>query len=125
MFDDLGSLERYELFVLRVVRSGEVWALEGERGWCVAPSVEDDSDPETGVMPFWSERAWARRCAQERWSRYRPRPIPLHAFLSEWLPAMARDGLRAGTDWSSELFGLEIEPMRLKEEVELRLAEAH
>lgn len=123
--------ERHERFVERVAASGEVWGLRNDDGWCCTPSNEEDEedlDDEEAeglmVIPFWSDRAYAQRCAIEEWSIYTPTAIPLELFLEEWLPGMDEQGDLAGTNWNAELVGLEIEPLDLKAEIEARLAES-
>ncbi len=62
-------------------------------------------------MPFWSDRAYARQCAGQDWSKYEPTVIPLEAFLERRLPGIAADGLLVGTHWNVQLCGYEIEPL--------------
>jgi len=69
-------------------------------------------------MPFWSDRAYAKQCAREDWAAYEPTAIPLPAFLQHWLPGLARDGVLVGTNWNVHLIGMEIEPLKLREELE-------
>ena len=118
----VAAQERHERFIRRVVASGQVWGLKSNRGWCAAPSNEDD-EREKEVMPFWSDRAYARQCAREEWAEYEPTPIPLDLFLDKWLPGIADDGLLVGTNWNVHLLGLEVEPLALKQEIEQRLGQ--
>lgn len=68
-------------------------------------------------MPFWSERAYAARCAKEEWADYEPAQIRLDAFLGAWLPGMERDGHLVGTNWNGDLTGREVEPAALAAEL--------
>ena len=72
------SIEGHERFVKRVVEAGEVWGLKSADGWasCASNELEDSR-----VMPFWSDRAYARRAAKEEWAAYEPTAIGLDAFL--------------------------------------------
>lgn len=64
-------------------------------------------------MPFWSDRADARRAAVDEWSDYVPTPLTLEQFLDPWLPGMRRDRVLVGTNWDAQNCGLEIEPDEL------------
>lgn len=116
---DLGiaSKERHDRFVQRVVASREVWGLKNVDGWVCSESTMDESG-NRGVMPFWSDRAYAKQCAREDWTDYEPTQISLDKFLERWLPGMAKDGLIVGTNWNAALCGHEILPLELKGEIE-------
>jgi hypothetical protein len=119
--------ERHHRFVRRVVASGQVWGLKNADGWCYAPSnggddEERDEAEERDVLPFWSDRAYAKQCAKDEWSDYEPTSIPLEQFLKAWLPGMAGDGVLVGTNWSAHLIGLEVDPLELKQEIESHIA---
>jgi hypothetical protein len=72
-------------------------------------------------MPFWSDRAYAQQCAKEEWASYTPTPIDLAQFAARWLPGLAKDGLLVGANWSAHLIGEEIEPLVLKERLDLKI----
>lgn len=108
----------YERFIRRMVESRQVWGLKSEEGWCVAPSnapADDDAgdEEEVDVLPFWSDRAYARQCAREEWADYEAAAIGLDEFMEAWLPGMAQAGERAGTNWNADLIGREVDPMEL------------
>jgi hypothetical protein len=108
--------ERHDRFVQRIVASREVWGLKNDDGWaCTASSADGNEDRE--VMPFWSDRAYAKQCAKDDWLDYEPTPIPLVLFVSEWLPGMATEGSLVGTNWNAQLCGYEIEPLDLSREI--------
>ncbi len=113
----IASKERHERFVERVVASREVWGLKSADGWACTASTADGTE-DRSVMPFWSDRAYAKQCAKADWSHYEPTPIPLALFLERWLPGMAGDGSLVGTNWSAQLCGHEIKPLELKQELE-------
>lgn len=108
-------VEQLHDFVREVTASGEVWGLEHDEGWALAPSVDDES---VSVMPFWSDESAAAACASDEWSEYRASPIPLDDFLDDWLPGMAEDGYRVGVGWDDDLLGPELDPIDLQEELE-------
>ncbi len=114
------SKERHERFVRRVIAAREVWGLKSEDGWACAASTADGSE-DRSVMPFWSDRAYAKQCAKEDWSHYEPTPIPLELFLERWLPGMESDDCIVGTNWNGHLCGYEIAPPDLKQEIEREL----
>jgi len=64
-------------------------------------------------MLFWSDRAYAARCAKDEWVEYKPSEIGLGRLVAAWLPGMEQDGHLVGTHWSGNLTGLEIEPADL------------
>jgi len=113
MSDDF--VERLHEFVRKVTESGDVWGLEHEEGWALAPSADDET---VSVMPFWSDEAAAEVCATDEWSNYRPSPIPLDDFLDDWLPGMAEDGYRVGVGWDVDLVGPELDPIDLQADLE-------
>ena len=113
---DIVSQQRHDRFVQRVVATGEVWGLKNAAGWCVSASTSE-GNAEREVMPFWSDRADAKQCAQDDWSTYEPTAIPLEEFMEHWLPGLAEDGLLAGTNWDTHLVGREFEPMKLGEQL--------
>jgi hypothetical protein len=115
------SKERHDQFVQRVLASREVWGLKSAAGWACTASTVDGTEDRT-VMPFWSDHAYARQCANKAWADYEPTPIPLEMFLEHWLPGMAGDDLLVGTNWNAQRCGHEIEPLELKEELESRPA---
>ncbi len=102
--------EQHARFVRRVREARIVWALRSEAGWCTSPSL-DHAD--RSVIPFWSDRAYAARCAKDEWAEYEPAEISLERFVEAWLPGMHRDGYLVGTNWSGNLTGLEVEPAEL------------
>lgn len=113
----VASKERHERFVHRVVAAREVWVLKDVDGWVCSESTREEGENRS-VMPFWSDRAYAKQCAKEEWSDYEPTQIPLDKFLERWLPGMAKDGLFVGTNWNAALCGHEILPLELKVEIE-------
>jgi hypothetical protein len=114
------SKERHERFVKRIVAAREVWGLKSEDGWACTASTAHGSKGRS-VMPFWSDRAYAKQCAKEDWSHYEPTPIPLELFLECWLPGMDSNDCIVGTNWNVHLCGYEIDPPDLKQELEREL----
>ena len=119
----MASKERHEHFVRRVAASREVWGLKGQDGWACSASTANNSR-DRSVMPFWSDRAYARQCARASWASYMPTRIPLELFLERWLKGMAADGCMVGTNWNAQLCGQVVEPLDLKQEIERHLESA-
>jgi hypothetical protein len=116
----IASKERHDRFVHRATESGEVWGLKSADGWACSASTAESTKGKN-VMPFWSDRAYARQCSKGDWSHYEPTSIPLALFLERWLTGMAADGCLVGTNWNAQLCGYEIEPLELKQEIEKQL----
>ena len=111
----INSKRRYENFLKRVSESKTVWGLESVDGWCVSGSNEYE---DTVVMLFWSDEAYARQCAVEEWSHYKPTSISLKEYMNGWLPGLNQDELLVGVNWNAKLIGLEVEPSELFKELE-------
>lgn len=111
----INSKRRYENFIKRVSESMTVWGLKSEDGWCVCESNEHE---DTAVMLFWSDEAYARQCAVEEWSHYKPTSLSLEEFMNNWIHGMNEDDLLVGVNWNVKLIGLEVEPLDLLKELE-------
>ena len=110
------SKARHLRFIQRVTAAGVVWGLKSDDGWVTSSSTADHTEDQ-GLMPFWSDRAYAKQCATDEWAEYVPTEIPLEHFLERWMPGMHADGLLVGTNWNVHLCGYEIEPLKLREEL--------
>jgi len=104
------SLARHERFVTEALESEQVWGLRSEAGWANSRS---NSSPGRVVMPFWSQRAGALRCACDGWEHYEPASVHLFEFMIAWLHGMEGAGELVGTNWNRQLIGHEIEPKAL------------
>jgi hypothetical protein len=102
------ALEQHQNFIRKIVASGIVWGLESDEGWATAMSNHFD---ETVVVPFWSDSDLAAAAAQEDWEGYEPTMVDMSEFLEAWLMGMHNDEHLIGTNWTSELMGLEKEPI--------------
>ncbi len=97
----------YDLFIDRILDTGQIWGLKAADGWAVCPSLEFEN---TDVFPFWSAEADARVHCTEDWKIYTPAVIELEDFVVNWLPGMHEDEVMVGPNWNAELSGLEVEP---------------
>lgn len=105
--------DNHRRFVERVKESGVVWGLKAEDGWAICPSNEHDCN----VMPFWSDEAYARRCAVKEWSGHTPTAIDIDSFIDHWLRGMHEDGMLVGTNFNADMAGLEVEPIDIAKEL--------
>ncbi len=105
MANDSATTERnYQLFIERVAASKLVWGLKSKNGWANSHSADSE---DTDVVPFWSERAYAKACARDDWKDFTPTEIPLAQFLENWCVGMAEDDTLIGINWDPKMLGEE------------------
>ncbi len=105
----------HQRFVARVLQGREASALVESSGKMAFAHSNDSED--RPVQLFWSDQAYARRCASGQWSDRVVKPIPLERLLEELLPAMHVEHWLVGCNWDADLFGLEVEPLTLLNEL--------
>jgi len=105
----------YQRFLKRVLEFCEVWGLKHpDGGWAVCPSNEyEDID----VYVFWSDKACAARVAVDDWAEYIPERISFDAFVNNWLQGMHKDNCLVGPNWDANMFGKEVEPIEIAEQL--------
>lgn len=113
--------ENYELFIADALDTGCVWALEGEEGFALCPSVDND---DIDVMPMWSQPEYAKTHARDEWASYDIVPIALEELLDDWLPGLHGDLVLVGVNWNEALEGIEIEPLDLLEDIDRESSES-
>ena len=106
---------KHKMFVQRVVALDKVWGLSSDDGWAISTSThsEDEDGTQLEVLPFWSDKAYAKAVTKDDWIDYKPVSIDLPEFMENWLVGMHNDQTLAGTNWDAELCGKEIEPLLL------------
>lgn len=109
---------KYNQFVERVAASKLVWGLKSKTGWANAESAEDE---EVSVVPFWSERAYAKICARDDWKGHAPAEIPLGIFLEDWCMGMAENDTLVGLNWDANMLGKETEALEVVVDILNRL----
>ena len=109
---------RYSQFVERVAATKLVWGLKSKTGWANTESADDD---EVGVIPFWSDRAYAKICARDDWKSFSPAEVPLGMFLEDWCMGMAENDTLAGINWDANMLGKEVEALEVVMDVLTRL----
>jgi hypothetical protein len=112
--DNATTESKYKLFIERVAASKLVWGLKNKKGWANAESNEDE---EIAIIPFWSDRAYAKACAKDDWRDYSATEIPLPEFLESWCVDMADEGVLAGVNWDANMFGKEVDALVLATDV--------
>jgi hypothetical protein len=111
MLQDIATTEsQYKLFIEKTAASKLVWALKSKNGWANSHSNESE---EVDVIPFWSDRAYAKICARDDWKGYLPVEIPLAEFLESWCIEMADNEVLAGINWDANMFGKESTALNL------------
>ncbi len=107
--------ENFDMFLAHAIDTGCVWALRGEEGFALCPSVDNE---EIDVMPLWSQPEYAKAHCAEEWGTYEVVPISLEELIDDWLPGMHGDLILVGVNWNEALEGTEIEPLDLVEEID-------
>jgi hypothetical protein len=111
MSEDTASVDaKYKQFVEQVAASKLVWGLKDKQGWANSHS---SSGEELDVIPFWSDKAYAKASARDEWKKYLPVAIPLAEFLESWCVEMAENGVVAGINWDTNMLGKEINALQL------------
>jgi hypothetical protein len=130
MINVAAAQEGHERFLRRAVEHQSVWTVWGGTGPLIVASNFTPDDELDGnhvardVYLFFSDEAYARRALRESWSdvpNCSARSIPLFDFLYRWLPGLHRDRHLAGTNWTGDLIGLELEPSKLQAQLRDRL----
>lgn len=117
--DHITLKNRYKDFIRKICDTEIVYGLKDEKGYATSYSNEleyEDGEP-VQIICFWSDAARAKSCLDKEWNRYEPSPIPLNEFMENWCLGMNGDGSLAGTDFDSNLFGYEAEPLELALEI--------
>lgn len=111
MLQDIASIEtKYQLFIERAAATKLVWGLMSKEGWANSHSNEDE---DIAIIPFWSDRAYAKACARDDWKGFSPTSIPLAEFLESWCIGMAEQGDLIGANWDANMFGKESDALEV------------
>jgi hypothetical protein len=108
-----------ERFIRRVVDAEKVWYLSSKNGvaYCDSNGKEAAGGP-AAVLLFFSDEAYAQRAHKSHFWDYEVSSISLFDFLYRWLPGMSADGVLAGSNWTGDLIGSEVEAFPLRERIE-------
>lgn len=116
MLKDTADVQlKHEQFIKTICETGIVYGLENEEGFATSASneFEDEDGEPVEMICFWSEKAYAEACTKEGWSDFNIAEISLADFIENWCVGMHNDELLAGTDFDSNLFGTEAEPLTI------------
>lgn len=114
--DDTTAIQQqHEAFIQKICASEVVWCLENKDGVALSNSWEytNGQGEPLGLICFWSEEAKAKACAKDEWFDYHTISIPLDDFIEIFCLGMANDGFFLGTDFDSNMYGHEIDPLDL------------
>lgn len=103
-------------FYRDVARNQKVWTVRDTHGF-PAPKTPDGAR----AQPFWSSLARAERVvsAVPAYKGFVPVEISWLEFREKWLPALERDGLKVGLNWSGpRAVGYDREPSGVRQSVE-------
>lgn len=114
------EIAQRDRFIRRVVAQQAVYAIAGEDGLARVDSRHFKGRQTTLV---WSTREEAERWSGSLVANPRIKDIPLGAFLSEVLPALAGLKRLVGPDWSAEPVEGELQPLDLAERIRLEAVE--
>ncbi len=101
---------RYKLFIENVTASKVVWGLKNKNGWANSHAANSE---DITVIPFWSDKAYAKAGARDEWKSYLPVLIPLADFLESWCVEMAEEGLLMGINWDANMHGKESDALQV------------
>jgi len=111
MLENTATIEtKYKLFIERSAAAELVWGLKNKQGWANSSSAEDE---EIGVVPFWSDKAYAKACARDDWKSYLPVSIPMAEFLESWCIGLAEGDTLVGADWDANMLGKEADGLQV------------
>lgn len=113
--DHITVQNRHKDFIKKISETEIVYALQDNKGYATSYSSEaeyEDGEP-VQIICFWSDAARAKSCIENEWNHYEPSPISLNEFVENWCLGMNSDGLLVGTDFDSNMFGYEAEPLEL------------
>jgi len=110
MTQDAAAEQNHKTFVKDVVKNGKVWCLENDEGLALS---ESSTYEDTGVIPFWSDKAGAEAQIKEGWSVHKATEVSLVEFLETYIILLSNDEVMIGTNWDQDMVGKEMEPVEL------------
>lgn len=115
MKDSIEIIERHKKFVEQICETELVYTLENEEGFAISYSnnYEDEDGEPIQLNCFWSNEALAKSCIKEEWAEFKIHTIPLDKFIEYWCIGIDYDGFMIGTDFDSNLYGHEADPLEL------------
>ncbi|MFP9099716.1 DUF2750 domain-containing protein [Flavobacterium sp. RHBU_24] len=120
MLKDTADIQlKHKKFIKKICETGIVYGLENEEGFATSLSnqYEDEEGGPIEMICFWSEKAFAAACAKDGWGGFEVAEMPLAEFIENWCVGMHNDELLAGTEFDSNMFGAETEPLLLIQQI--------
>ncbi len=103
---------RYSHFIGQVADWEQVWSLRGPGGWVLAA---DDNGKQ--LTPVWPHARYAQASAIGAWAETTPEAIPLDRWLAAWTPGLTRDGRGVAVFPVPSGAGINVEPVRLADDL--------
>lgn len=113
--DQMTLKNRYSDFIKQVSDSEIVYALKGDKGYATSYSseMEDEDGDAVQLVCFWSNESYAKSCIENEWSDYSIDTLSLNDFLENWCLGMNSEGIIVSINFDNNLFGFEIEPLKI------------
>jgi hypothetical protein len=116
MLKDTADIQaKHNTFIKNIVANKTVYSLENAEGFATSYSNEyeqEDGEP-VEIICFWSEKAYAKACAKDSWEAYTLAELSLEEFIENWCAGMYEDNLLVGSEFDSNMFGQETEPLEV------------
>lgn len=115
MKDSIDIINRHKKFIEQICETELIYTLENNDDFAISYSnnYEDNNGEPIQLNCFWSNEALAKSCIKEEWSEFQIYQIPLNKFIEYWCIGIDHDDLMIGTDFDSNLYGHESDPLEL------------
>lgn len=110
----------YKHFVQQIVQQERVFTLQdNDDNYAECPSEihRDDLGDEITVYCFWQSEQTALACCNQEWQDYQVIELDLEEFIDQILLDMDEYKYLVGIEFDKQLFGSEIEPMALLNDI--------
>lgn len=112
--DTLNNAEwRFKNFLSETFKQKCVWGLKNNVGlatWKYEENIE-------AIVPFWSDEKSAQVCAESDFPGYTPFKIALDAFVAHYLPALEKQKIRAGVNFTTGMTGIDMPAVELSRKI--------
>lgn len=85
---NLNAEYRYDHFVLKVARSGQLWALKDDDGLLFLTADEGEY-----CLPVWPHEDYAALWATGDFAGYKPQAITLDIWMEKWIDGLTQDNI--------------------------------
>ncbi|HPM82187.1 MAG TPA: DUF2750 domain-containing protein [Candidatus Anammoximicrobium sp.] len=118
-FEEVLSLpagQRYRHFIAKVADWQEIWTLRGPDGFVMFGDTDQRE-----CLPVWPHPDYAAALATDPWAACTPERLDLEAFLTRWIPGLARDNRRVAVFPTPQAKGVVVEPQQLQADLSVEL----